>query len=81
MGTVECIVYKKIEGQTNKQTDKQTNQYEFLKKKNVSGRTGEYQMDLPPPATSNIFTSWNFPNLKTFIQNEQTVGGCLQNAN
>ena len=30
-------------------------------------------MDLPLLQNKNIFTSWNFPNLKTFIQNEQTM--------
>ena len=30
-------------------------------------------MDLPLLQNDNIFTSWNFPNLKTFIQNEQTM--------
>ena len=34
-----------------------------------------YQMDLPVLQKNNIFrpTSWNFPNLKTCIQNEQTM--------
>ena len=30
-------------------------------------------MDLPLFQNNNIFTSWNFLNLKTFIQNEQTL--------
>ena len=32
-----------------------------------------YQMYLPLLQNNNIFTSWDFPNLKTFIQNEQTM--------
>ena len=32
-----------------------------------------YQMDLPLLQNNNIFTPWNFPNHKTFIQNEQTM--------
>ena len=32
-----------------------------------------YQMDLPLLQNNNIFTSWNFQNLKTLIQNEQTM--------
>ena len=30
-------------------------------------------MDLSHLQNNNIFTSWNIPNLKTFIQNEQTI--------
>ena len=30
-------------------------------------------MDLPLLQNNNILTSWNFPNLKTFIQNEQII--------
>ena len=30
-------------------------------------------MDLPLLQNNNIFTSWHFPNLKTFIQEEQTI--------
>ena len=30
-------------------------------------------MDFPLLQNNNIFTSWNFPNLKIFIQNEQTM--------
>ena len=40
-----------------------------------------YQMDLPLLQNNN-FTSWNFPNLKTFIQNEQTMEtDCKKQAN
>ena len=30
-------------------------------------------MDLPLLQNNNIFMSWNFPNLKTVIQSEQTM--------
>ena len=42
----------------------------FLENKHVAFA---YQMDLPLLQKNNIFTSWNFPNLEAFIQNEQTM--------
>ena len=30
-------------------------------------------MDLPLLQNNNMFTSWNFLNLKAFIQNKQTM--------
>ena len=47
---------------------RQIRQYEYLKT-NVSCNWG-YQMDLLLLQNNNIFTSWNFPNLKTFIPDE-----------
>ena len=38
-----------------------------------------YEIDLPLLQNNNIFTSWNFPNLKTFVQNEQTTEADCKN--
>ena len=32
-----------------------------------------YQMDLPLLQNNNIFMSWDLPNVKTFIQDKQTM--------